>query len=56
MVPKDDDDDDGGDGGGQFLDLRPEMEVLAAEAVASNAAAAFAPLQTDFYSNRGWCR
>ena len=49
MVPKDEDH----DGSGQFLDLRPEMEVLAAAVVASNAAAAFAPLQTDFYGNRG---
>ena len=49
MVPKDEDH----DGSGQFLDLRPEMEVLAAAAVASNTAAAFAPLQTDFYGNRG---
>lgn len=52
MVPKDED----RDGSGQYLDLRPEMEVLAAAAVESNAAAAaFAPLQTDFYSNKGWC-
>ena len=49
MVPKDED----RDGSGQYLDLRPEMEVLAAAAVESNAAAAFAPLQTDFYSNKG---
>ena len=35
MVPKDED----RDGSGQYLDLRPEMEVLAAAAVESNAAA-----------------